>query len=59
MLSIEMALCEVTYRNCAGDPVGFRGLAEADAVMRLHAAHGPHCTLYLAALAYLSAGIED
>lgn len=54
MLHLDMALCEVTHRDCATSPTGFATANEAYAVLRLHAAHGPGCRRYLAAHAYVS-----
>lgn len=59
MQSFDMALCEVTHRDCASDPAMFAGPAAADAVLRLHAGHGPECLQFLAAHAYVSEGIDD
>ncbi len=56
---LDMSLCEVTHRDCATDPSGFATSNEAYAVLRLHAAHGPQCRRFLAAHAYVAAGIDD
>jgi len=59
VVTIDMTLCEITFRDCTKDPATFRTPAEASAVIRLHAAHGPGCLPYLAAHAYKSARLED
>ncbi|SUH72025.1 Uncharacterised protein [Nocardia africana] len=50
---------DVTHGDCDADLNGFSSLASASAVMRSHASHGPFCMPYLAAHAYVSAGVED
>ncbi|RJO77671.1 hypothetical protein D5S18_08030 [Nocardia panacis] len=45
--------------DCRVDITGFSNAAEAGAVYASHIDHGPHCLLWLAALAYESCGLQD
>lgn len=49
---------EPTVADCNSEP---RGLTyrQAREMLRLHDAHGPTCRQWLAAAAYLSAGLDD
>jgi hypothetical protein len=52
LLTLDMSLSEDC--DCAAEPIGFASSLEAYVALRLHDGHGPECTRYLAAHAYVS-----